>query len=138
MIGVMRGKWLSGAVLGAILSLLPLACAGDKFESGAGCNEAVDSCEKGTTCWVNQGVTGYECLPSGKGLQGDSCLIREGIPTCADGLFCVPLRKDATIKNCSPLCDPSDGNSCKKLTAAAQCERVNVRSLGPIYACVLP
>jgi hypothetical protein len=143
MIGLMRGKWLSGAVLGAILSFLPLACAGEKFESdgadgSTACNEALNSCGKGTTCWVAENRAGYECLPSGTRLQGDPCLLKDGLATCADGLFCVPLRSGAVDKNCSPRCDPGDPNGCKRLTANAVCNEVRIAGLPSIYACGLP
>ena len=99
------------------------ACGGDDTEGQGGgggtggdgggvpvvpCGEHPLDCPEGQTCWF--GASDFVCLPSGSGLEGETCAPTVGQPTCAAGLLCV--RSGGADGACTRLCDPSAPDTC--------------------------
>jgi len=99
------GRIARGALaVGALVALAAgVDCSSSK--SSTPCNQNPWECPSGQTCWPVS-ASSFECLNSGSGGVGDSCVLSVGTPTCSDGLTC--LATSAAGGACAPYCDTTD------------------------------
>jgi hypothetical protein len=94
------------------------------------CNEDPWQCADGQTCWINQNLSAFQCLPSAAGQIGDECQFIGGQVSCADDLVCI-MAANSMFGVCTPYCDPE--HACP---AMSQCNTYQMQNSGlQIKAC---
>jgi hypothetical protein len=134
---------LFGAMSSAIGLLAPACSSSSSSTSGGGgaapCTENPFACPTGQTCWItataaNPGVvSGAQCLNSGSGKEGGTCLDTPNAPTCGDGLVCLMLA-NTTSGTCVSYCDNT--NVAHACAAGEMCSTIDVGGSLSFEACV--
>jgi hypothetical protein len=96
------------------------------------CNDDPFECSSGKTCWAPHDPSQFDCVTSGAGKLGDSCLSVVGPPDCGDGLMCLQLTTQSS-GTCTPFCDGS--HPCPN---GELCAQVNFGGTVTTHACASP
>jgi hypothetical protein len=107
----------SFAIAIALYLAATAGCGSDVADGvgGGDCSADPFSCGANETCWPNDDVSSFVCLPGQTAAKiGDSCDFIGGQVVCPAGSICIVQDAKGV---CTPYCDPDAGHGCPDLAA---------------------